>query len=497
MTATPQPQHAKPVRMTIGRQVLAGYLAPLVATLAVAAVATTALNSVASAKDLVIERDSRLVIDAYRLAANISEHSAQDRAFFLTRDEEDLRRVERHDEAFEEIFAELESRIHTGRGRQLLAQIRSQKDAWKRAAGEVVAAVRAGRSPEEVARLVQERAIPARAALFSTIEQLIDRENMLIAEGTRRSDRRASTARLLIWLLAGAALASSVAVATWITRHVSARLGSLSLTVDGAASEILAGSAQQVSGIAEQAAAVQETVATVDELVQTAEQSAERARTVADRAQRSAEVARAGTKAVEESAEGMRAVREQVDSVAEGVVALAERAQAISEITDAVNEIAEQTHLLALNAAIEAARAGEHGKGFAVVAAEVKELSDQSKRATAQIMAILGEIQRGTHRAVMLTEAGTKSVADGVKLVGEAGETITDLAGTVAAATVAAEQISASAQQQAAATAQISHAMKDVDAVMEQNLGSARQAEEAARDLTRVAQDMKAIVGVD
>lgn len=481
--------------MTVGRQILGGYLALLVMMLLVVVLATKAVNDVSDAKDVVIDRDSVLVIRAYELDSIISEESAVNRGFYLSGNEDDLRASPELQARYRTALEDLTDNVHTDAGRRLLQQIQAAKDTWLAESERVIEATRDGAKADEVARLFEQHPAPARESLRALVQQFVERQSAIIGGGIRRADNRADRSLLLLWALAGASLGVSIAIATWITRRVSRRLAAMSRTVEGAAGEILAGTTQQVTGFSEQAAAVQETVATVDELVQTAEQSAERARTVAERTHRSAEVAQEGIEAVNGSADGMGAIREQVHAIAESVVSLAERAQAIADIIDAVNEIAEQTHLLALNAAIEAARAGEHGRGFGVVASEVKALAEQSRRATAQVTQILGEVQRGTNTAVMLTESGTKSVDDGMRLIIQAGVTIKDLADAVAMATVAAEQIAASSGQQAVATAQISHAMKDVDTVMEQNLASARQAEHTARELTGVAGDMKALVG--
>jgi PAS domain S-box-containing protein len=258
--------------------------------------------------------------------------------------------------------------------------------------------------------------------------------------------------------------------------------------------EILASSAEQASGAAEQAAAVRQTIATVDEVLQTADQSAQRARGMAEQAQRTLEIGKTGRRAVEDTTSSMDAVKEQVESLAESILALAEQAQAIGEIIATVKDIAEQTNLLALNAAIEASRAGEHGRGFSVVASEVKALADQSKKATAQVRQILGEIQKATNAAVMATEDGTKSVNAAMRVVSQAGDTIRMLAETLERATQSSEQIAASAAQQATGMTQIHQAMKNIDQVATQTMTATRQTERTMQDLNQAGSRLRELV---
>ena len=261
-----------------------------------------------------------------------------------------------------------------------------------------------------------------------------------------------------------------------------------------ASTELLAATNQQAAASEQQVASVTETVATVNEVTQTAEQAAQRGRAVAESSRRVEELGREGHRAVEDTIAAIEDGRERSESIARSILDLAERAQTIGEIIATVNDIAEQTNLLALNAAIEASRAGEHGRGFTVVASEIKELAQQSKRATVQVREILGEIQRATHAAVLSGEEASRTTHRAVDTASTAGEAVRSLAETLEDAADSASQIAASAGQQALGMAQINQAMTDIDRTVRQSLGAIKQVESASADLTSLSQRLSTLV---
>jgi methyl-accepting chemotaxis protein len=258
--------------------------------------------------------------------------------------------------------------------------------------------------------------------------------------------------------------------------------------------EILATTTQQAAGATEQSAAISQASTTVDEIKTIAEQLVARSRTVADAAQRTVEVSRTGQEVSRETIAGMGQIKTRVDVIEENILALSERTQQIGEIIDAVNDIASQSNMLALNAAVEAARAGEQGKGFAVVAQEVRELAERSTQATAQVKAILSDIQKATASTAMATEEGKKRVDVGVELVAQMRDTIDQLAGVIGESAQSAMQMTAGGQQQTSGMEQIAVAMQNINQVTIQSMSSTRQAEKSAHESNELARSLAELV---
>jgi len=137
---------------------------------------------------------------------------------------------------------------------------------------------------------------------------------------------------------------------------------------------------------------------------------------------------------------------------------LVDAAAKVGEVTTLISTIAEQTNLLALNATIEAARAGEAGKGFAVVASEVKNLAQQTAKATEEISTQIDSIQS-------VTRTTAEAINTITSVIGKVSEISTTISGAVEEQSAATGEVSSNivgVQSAAAETGQSSAMLLDV-----------------------------------
>ena len=162
---------------------------------------------------------------------------------------------------------------------------------------------------------------------------------------------------------------------------------------------------------------------------------------------------------VSETSNMAQSATERARHTNENIQGLNDAALKIGEVIGLISDIAGQTNLLALNATIEAARAGDAGKGFAVVASEVKNLANQTAKATDEITSQINGIQQATGLAV-------EAIDEIVRMISDISERASAVAAAVEQQTVATSEISQNVEQAAAGTEEISAAMQGVSAAV-------------------------------
>ncbi|MBL0918496.1 MAG: HAMP domain-containing protein [Hydrogenophaga sp.] len=242
--------------------------------------------------------------------------------------------------------------------------------------------------------------------------------------------------------------------------------GTENITV--AAKEIATGNNDLSSRTEQTASSLQQTAASMEQMSGAIKQSAESARV----ANQLADVAG-------QSAQKGGAVVSQVVSTMDEIN---QASRKINDIIGVIDGIAFQTNILALNAAVEAARAGEQGRGFAVVAGEVRNLAQRSAQAAKEIKGLIS--------------ASVDKVTVGSELVGQAGQSMSEIVGNVARVRDIIGEIASASGEQADGVNQINAAVANLDQMTQQNAALVEESAAAATSMNEQAARLSDVVRI-
>jgi methyl-accepting chemotaxis protein len=242
-----------------------------------------------------------------------------------------------------------------------------------------------------------------------------------------------------------------------------------------ATSQTMAASAEEASAQANVVAAAAEEVSRNVQTVATG--SEEMGASIREIAHNANEAARVASQAV--------GVAQDTNAT---VAKLGESSVEIGNVVKVITSIAEQTNLLALNATIEAARAGEAGKGFAVVANEVKDLAQETARATEDIARRVETIQGDTTGAV-------EAIGQISAIIAQINDFQVTIASAVEEQTATTNEMNRNVSEAATGSTQIAENITGVAQAAATTTAGVTESQRSVDELARMAAELRTLVG--
>ena len=489
--------------MKIGTRLGLGFALVLVLLAAVVAISLTRLSGLnAGITDVLTDKYPKTVLSneiiravdeiAQAMATSLVVRDAQGRAEQKAAIEQARARIGASLEA-------LDAKVVLARGKELLAGIRASRATYVEAQKRFLGMLEAGQEDQARDFYLQEVG-KLQDGYIASVAALVTFQDEMMEQGGQQAAAAYHAAYRLLLVIAALALVASLAIGFVVTRSITkpigeavdaaTRLAGGDLTVQvratradetgklleamaamiaklsqiigevRAASDNLSSASEQVSataqtlsqGASEQAASVEETSASVEQMTASIAQNTENARITDGMAGQAASEAAEGGEAVGRTVSAMKSIAGKI-----GII----------------DDIAYQTNLLALNAAIEAARAGEHGKGFAVVAAEVRKLAERSQVAAQEI----GELASGS-----------------VQLAERAGDLLNTMVPSIRRTSDLVQEIAAASAEQSGGVGQINAAMSQLSLATQQNASASEELAATAEEMSSQAEQLQGLM---
>jgi methyl-accepting chemotaxis protein len=477
-------------------------------------------NNLSSLKELDRMRDGALNMRIDVLNAGVSVDPATAEKF--------LSKVAGDDAVFDDALTKYES-AHPAGGNPDLATLRQGMTTYRQVRDtKLIPAVRK-HDPTTFGQVRDKEGAPAFAKVNTALTDLTQHESDDARAARDGAGKTASSAQLTLIIVLVVGLLVALALGLFQSRVVAGavrRVGSLAealgrgdltrtaevnsrdeigrmaAALDGATARlresvgVVATSSQSLAAAAEELSGASQQIAT------SADETNAQASTVsaaAEEVSRSVQTVAAGTEEMSASIREIASNASDAAQVANEAVGIVESVNAtvgqlgassmeIGNVISLITSIAEQTNLLALNATIEAARAGDAGKGFAVVASEVKDLAQETAKATGDISTRVQAIQTDA-------EAAVEAIGKIVDVIEKINNYSTMIASAVEEQTSTTSEISRNITEAATGSSQIAENITGVATASDLTTEGVNESRRTADEVARMAGELQRVVG--